>query len=699
MKLELEAGKLYDLPRMEKTPGSPYRFRAFLSYSHRDRRVAVWLHRALEAYRMPRLLVGQRTNLGPVPPRLGRIFRDEEELQSSPDLSASIRAALIESESLIVLCSPHAAASLWIDQEIREFKRLGREDRIIPVIVGGVQGNPQYEYFPPALKRKAGPEGELTEEAADPLAFSFDKFGRRRTLANVIACLTGLRYDDLWRRERRRLWRQRIVGASVALALSIGTASLLLYTQERRAVDRLMGLSSEAVSAKSWDLAAMAAAAALPSERPALADRAHPTERLRWLRGTGRTEKLMAGHKKSVAQVVWVETTGELLTASLDTTVRSWRLTEPGSGVEIVNTTASLKRLSLSSDGQRLLIASDWRAAVLDLRTHRLLLDWTSPQDDGMIKAALLARNGLAALVATSRGELIELSGAAYGNRSVLFRSGSSLEALALSPSGSRVAFGDADGFVRIYDLHSRKLLFTGQPDSGPINHVKFGLSDAVLVSSSQSADVYAFRDAAVPSHEWFTLRDLAILHSEIGPSGQTALSLMSPGSVAVWAVREGDVVAELTVEGCRLDEPFNPACQATQARFVPTASGESERIVVGYADGALRLWSPEGKLLGELLGHVGRITSLSFSRDGSRLLSASEDHSARLWRLGETADLDARGLRSRFCRETDPWLRRLDGSRDWEFGLSYKIDHDPAPVRALLREIKNLDACAAPGS
>ena len=30
------------------------RYRAFISYSHRDRAVTAWLHRALEGYRLPR---------------------------------------------------------------------------------------------------------------------------------------------------------------------------------------------------------------------------------------------------------------------------------------------------------------------------------------------------------------------------------------------------------------------------------------------------------------------------------------------------------------------------------------------------------------------------------------------------------------------------------------------------------------------
>lgn len=683
---------------MTQTPGSPYRFRAFLSYSHKDRRTAEWLHQALEAYRIPRQLVGKRTSFGPVPPRVGRIFRDEEELKGSPDLSAPIREALQESESLVVLCSSHAAGSHWIDQEIREFQGLGREDRIVAVIAGGVPNDPQRECFPPALKSKLGPDGEPAGKLAEPLAINLNKLGRRRALAKVLASLTGLQYDDLWRREWRRLWRRRIVATAIVLSVLAGTTGVLFYAQDSRSVDGLMELSSAAVRAKRWDLAAMAAAAALPSRRPAVADLSQPIRRLRWLRGAGRTEKLMLGHKKSVAQALEVEGTGELLTASLDTTVRSWRRTEPESGIEVVNTVAQLKRLSLSPDGQRLLIASDWRVAVFDLRTRRWLLDWTSPQADTMIKAAALARGGLAIVVVTSRGELIELSGQAYGSRSSLFRRTSSLDTLAISPSGSRVAFGSADGFVGIYDLPSRKLLFAKQADQSSVNHVTFGSSDAVIVSSASDASVFSLRDGAEPLREWFTLRDLTILYSEIAPVGRIALSVMSPGSVAVWATETGDVVAELTVAGCQPDEPFNQACQATLARFVPTPPGERERVVVGYRDGAIRLWSAEGKLLGELMGHVGPITDLRFAREGSRLLSASEDHTARLWHLGDTTGLDGRGrtLKSRFCSETDPLLLRLDSSHDWDIGLRFTIDHDPAALRALVKEIESLDACAS---
>ena len=86
-------------------------YRAFLSYSHRDAAQARALHRRLETYRIPRRLVGRDGDRGPVPARLAPIFRDREELPAAGDLSETVRAALARSGALIVICSPHSAAS------------------------------------------------------------------------------------------------------------------------------------------------------------------------------------------------------------------------------------------------------------------------------------------------------------------------------------------------------------------------------------------------------------------------------------------------------------------------------------------------------------------------------------------------------------------------------------------------------------
>lgn len=116
---------------------SDYRYWAFISYSHADEAKVTWLHRVLESYKLPKRLVGRPTELGTVPRRLFPIFRDKDELPGSSDLGGKLREALKASRNLIVVCSPQAAQSKWVNEEIREFNLLGRSDRILCVISTG----------------------------------------------------------------------------------------------------------------------------------------------------------------------------------------------------------------------------------------------------------------------------------------------------------------------------------------------------------------------------------------------------------------------------------------------------------------------------------------------------------------------------------------------------------------------------------
>jgi len=54
------------------------KYRAFISYSHRDSRWASWLHASLEKYHPPKPLIGTVTMLGMVPKRIAPIFRDRD---------------------------------------------------------------------------------------------------------------------------------------------------------------------------------------------------------------------------------------------------------------------------------------------------------------------------------------------------------------------------------------------------------------------------------------------------------------------------------------------------------------------------------------------------------------------------------------------------------------------------------------------
>src|SRR4051794_17463121 len=136
----------------EASPPAPpsaetcYHYAAFISYRHADvdRRWAKWLHKALETYRVPKKLARERG----LPRRVGRCFRDEEELPASSDLSGEIDAALERSRFLIVVCSPRTPASRWVNKEVERFREMGRHDRILALLV---EGEPA-DSFPRSLR-------------------------------------------------------------------------------------------------------------------------------------------------------------------------------------------------------------------------------------------------------------------------------------------------------------------------------------------------------------------------------------------------------------------------------------------------------------------------------------------------------------------------------------------------------------------
>jgi tetratricopeptide (TPR) repeat protein len=217
------------------------RYRAFISYSHRDKTITQWVHHALETYRIPKALIGKETRVGPVPARLTPIFRDRDELPASGDLGRELRAALENSMFLVVICSPASAKSMWVNEEIKSFKKLHGEDRVLALVVGGEPyasngPNPDQECFPHSLRYTLGPDGEMSDVPAEPIAADAREGadGKRLAKLKLVAGLTGARLDELVQREtQRRIRRLAMIstGATIGMVFAVGLA---LYANSQR---------------------------------------------------------------------------------------------------------------------------------------------------------------------------------------------------------------------------------------------------------------------------------------------------------------------------------------------------------------------------------------------------------------------------------------------------------------------------------
>ena len=229
-------------------------YRAFISYSHRDSKWASWLHSSLEKYRPPKGLVGEVTDRGVVPKRLTPIFKDRDELPSATDLGGLINAALAGSAAQIVICSPQSAKSKWVNEEILAFKRLGREDRILCIIVDGepnasdLPGREAEECFPPALRFRMGQDGNLSNaRTGTPLPLTrVGKDGKNNAKLKLISGLLGVGYDALRRREQQRRNARLFAFSCAAAAGMVLTSGLAAYALVQRAAAQRQTLRAEA---------------------------------------------------------------------------------------------------------------------------------------------------------------------------------------------------------------------------------------------------------------------------------------------------------------------------------------------------------------------------------------------------------------------------------------------------------------------
>ena len=192
-------------------------FDVFISYSRKDRDFAVRLENALESYRFPRSLRSVKRNLN--------VFRDESDIVAAEDYHRTIKQELAGSAKLVIVCSPGARASKFVEDEIRRFIENHGEQDIIPVLVRGKANNETTDE-----NEKAFPE--VLCENRMPLAANFLGWDTHKgklhkgpfssSFYSVLAAIHGI--------DRRKLEQidEKVRARRLALTLSIATAIIMI---------------------------------------------------------------------------------------------------------------------------------------------------------------------------------------------------------------------------------------------------------------------------------------------------------------------------------------------------------------------------------------------------------------------------------------------------------------------------------------
>ncbi|MFZ4520468.1 MAG: TIR domain-containing protein [Bacteroidales bacterium] len=193
-----------------------FQYYAFISYSRKDKKWAEWLHKKLENYKLPSII--RKESNGNLPKQIRPIFRDKTDIGPG-DLEVNIKNELEDSRFLIVICSPAAADSAWVNKEIRHFKSFGRGERIIPFIIEGTP-DPKNEH-----EKQCYP----AELSTNTLGVSVKELSKEAACVKVIAAILGLKFDQLWQRHKRSEKRKIIIRSTALSLISFLLLSLSLW--------------------------------------------------------------------------------------------------------------------------------------------------------------------------------------------------------------------------------------------------------------------------------------------------------------------------------------------------------------------------------------------------------------------------------------------------------------------------------------
>lgn len=196
-----------------------YQYAAFISYRHfpRDAEVAAAVQKAIETYRLPRGVAASNNTLKGR--KLGRVFRDEDELPAAHSLPEHIATALAQSHALVVVCSPDTIDSYWVRHEVNTFAELHGRERIFAVLASGDENTSIPDFLKTVTVMDA--HGTPRTMRAEPLAANLTPESPNRPSIEklrIIASVAGCGFDNLRQRERARK-RRTIATVAAATAL------------------------------------------------------------------------------------------------------------------------------------------------------------------------------------------------------------------------------------------------------------------------------------------------------------------------------------------------------------------------------------------------------------------------------------------------------------------------------------------------
>jgi WD40 repeat protein len=553
-----------------------YQFDVFLSYSRKDEEFGKRLEEALESYTLPKAVSARALSTK----RLN-VFRDKKDLvPTDSDYYKSIEGYLKLSRYLIVVCSPNARSSEYVNQEIRAYLQSHKANQIIAVLLSGKPNNdtearPEDYAFPQAL----------CDAMAMPLAVAFTDFERAPGRLNkgrfhdswytLLSKIFGTERAEIERLDAKRQARRRAIFAAVSLAviavLSVALVFAIISRQqaasERDHAEQLLYVSDMNLAQRAFDSGNIGLGRELlESHRPKSGER--DLRGFEWyylwrlynghIASFESTDDLAFSRDGSRFAIV----TGGLIKIFETASRREiGNITLPNSSKD---GTPFARSVDFSADGNTVAYGDDKRGT--------LLIEIASGSSR-RIPFPVLGEKQKQSSVLSSE-ELIQKYWDLVGGGTPRF-----------SPDGKLLAVDFGCGVVAVYDAKTLSQITT--------------LGDGTPVSACTSFVTFS-------------------------PDGKL-LAYGNLYSVGLW-----DTVTHNDLPGPEMD--VNKPDSIDQVESV-AFSRDSRLLAIGDRSKQVVLWNiSTRKVLARLKGHEGWVSALAFSPDGKTLYSGGIDQSVKLW-------------------------------------------------------------------